>query len=78
MKIETVDIQNILGNQAIQLPDEFKIDDSKVYIKKMGNVIYIIPYHNAMQSVYDSLPEFTADFMEQRNQPTQQNRQLFD
>ena len=78
MKVETVDIQNISGNQAIQLPDEFKIDDSKVYLKKRGNVIYIIPYHNAMQSVYDSLSEFTSDFMEQRNQPTQQDRQLFD
>ncbi|MDR0793387.1 MAG: hypothetical protein LBE82_08770 [Chitinophagaceae bacterium] len=78
MKIETVDIQNISGSQAIQLPDEFKIDDNKVYLKKRGNIIYVIPYHNAMQNFYDSLSEFTSDFIEQRNQPAQQNHQLFD
>lgn len=78
MKIEAVDIQNISGHQAIQLPNELRINDDKVYLKKMGNVIYIIPYHNPWQNFYDSLSGFSADFMDERNQPLQQIRELFD
>jgi len=78
MKVEAVDIQNNSGVQAIPIPDAFKINDNKVYLKKMGNVIYIIPYHNPWQNFYDSLSEFTPDFMEERNQPSQQTREPFD
>lgn len=78
MKIEAIDIQDISGIQTITLPQELRINDSKVYIKKMGSVIYIIPYHNPWQSFYDSLSGFSADFMNDRNQPLSQDRELFD
>ncbi len=78
MKIETVDIQNISGKQVIQLPNELRINDDKVYLKKVGNVIYIIPYHTAWKNFEDSLAEFSDDFMNERNEPLQQNRELFD
>jgi len=41
MKIETADIQNIAGHQTIRLPDDLRINDNKVYVKKMGDVIYL-------------------------------------
>lgn len=78
MKIEAIDIQNNLHGQAIQIPEGFRIDDDKVYLKKTGNVIYIIPYHKPWQNVFESLNEFTPDFMNERNQPSHQNRELFD
>lgn len=78
MKIEAIDIQDISGIQTITLPQELRIDDNKVYVKKMGSVIYIIPYHNPWQSFYDSLSGFSADFMNDRNQPLSQDRELFD
>jgi antitoxin VapB len=78
MKIEAVDIQNISGQQAIQLPNDLRINDDKVYLKKMGNVIYIIPFHNPWQNFYDSFSGFSEDFMNERNQPAQQNRESFD
>ena len=78
MKIQAVDIQTISGQQAIQLPNDLKINDDKVYLKKMGNVIYIIPFHSPWQNFYDSLSNFSEDFMKDRNQPSQQNRELFD
>jgi len=28
----------------------------------MGNVIYIIPYHDPWQNFFDSLSEFTSDY----------------
>ncbi|MBX2923802.1 MAG: hypothetical protein KF746_16480 [Chitinophagaceae bacterium] len=78
MKIEAVDIQNIAGIQTIPLPQALRINDDKVYVKKMGNVIYIIPYHTPWQSFYDSLSGFSPDFMNDRAQPLSQNRELFD
>lgn len=52
MKIEAIDIQNNSNGQAIQLPEDFRINDDKVYLKKNGNVIYIIPYHNPWQYIF--------------------------
>ena len=78
MKVQEADIHNIAGVQAIPLPEAFKIDDNKVYLKKAGNVIYIIPFHNPCQSLYDSLTQFTNDYMQERQQPYGQSRESFD
>lgn len=78
MKVEAVNIQNLQGSQAINIPPSLKINDDKVYIKKIGNVLYLIPYHNPWQNLVDSLNEFTPDFMEDRNQPETQKRESFD
>jgi antitoxin VapB len=78
MKIEAINIQITSEGQAIQLPKSFSIDDDKVYLKKTGNIIHIIPFHRPWQNIFDSLSEFTPDFMETRNQPSQQEREQFD
>jgi antitoxin VapB len=78
MSIEAVRIQNLEGSQAINIPDNLKINDDKVYIKKIGNVLYLIPFHNPWQNLIDSLSEFTPDYMENRNQPPAQSRESFD
>jgi antitoxin VapB len=78
MKIEAVDIKDISGQQAIQLPNDLRINDDKVYLKKIGNVIYIIPFHAPWQNFFDSLSSFSQDFMGDRNQPSEQNRDLFE
>lgn len=77
MKAEVVAIQENAGFQAIQIPQECKINDDKVYIKKMGNALYIIPFHNPWQNLFDSLGQFSSDFMEDRNQSIQ-IRESFD
>jgi antitoxin VapB len=78
MKMEAVDIQNNRGFQEIKIPDSLKINDNKVYIKKIGNGLYIIPFHNPWENLFDSLQQFTTDFMEDRKQPSQQSRESFD
>ncbi|MDB4921337.1 hypothetical protein [Mucilaginibacter sp.] len=79
MSFEVVDIEIQNNFQDIKIPEKFKIDDDKVYMKKTGNVIYIIPYHDAWKSMIDATNEFPDDFMENRNQPTdQQQRETFD
>lgn len=78
MTFETIDIKNISGSQLIEIPENFKIDDDKVYLKKVGNTLYVIPFHNPWQSLVESVNEFTEDFMDERNQPVQQQREFFD
>ncbi len=78
MVIETLDITNKKGKQAILISKKIRINDDKDYIKKVGNTLYVTPYHNPWQNLIDSTESFTADFMDKRNQPTQQQRELFD
>ena len=75
---EAINIQDISGSQMIKIPDNFKINDDKVYLKKVGNTLYIIPFHNPWQSMFDSVNEFSEDFMDDRQQPKQQSRESFD
>ncbi len=78
MQSAAIDIKINSTGQAIQIPEEFRIDDDKVYLKKTGNIIHIIPYHKPWQNLFDSLSKFTPDFMNERNQPSQQKRESFD
>jgi antitoxin VapB len=75
MKIEEVEIENISGSQFIKIPENFKIDDNRVYLKKIGNSIFIIPFHNPWESLFEGVKLFTDDFMEERNQPGLDNRE---
>jgi len=78
MGFKTINIKNKKGFQAIRIPKQMKIDDDKVYLKKVGNALYIIPYHKPWQNLFDSLESFTSDFMDEREQPENQQRESFD
>ena len=76
MAFEPIDIQESAGQQSIKIPAGFKINDDKVYLKKVGNALFVIPFHNPWQSLIDSVDEFTSDFMEEREQPAEQKREI--
>jgi antitoxin VapB len=78
MGIETIDIKNTKGAQDIRIPKKMRIDDDKVYLKKVGNTLYVIPYHSPWQNLIDSTDSFTSDFMDEREQPEQQQRETLD
>ena len=54
MKIETIDIQNNSDGQAIQIPEDFRIDDDKVYLKKKRKHNL---YHSISQTMAKSFRE---------------------
>lgn len=68
LKMEEVEIENISGSQFIKIPENLKIDDNKVFLKKVGNSIFIIPFHNPWQTMFESIDLFSDDFLEERNQ----------
>lgn len=62
-------------SQAIRLPKEYRFRGTKVYLKKMGNAVVMIPEHESWQSLIDSLGLFSDDFMLDRDQPAPQERE---
>ncbi len=77
MGFETIKIKNRKWGQAIRIPRKMKIDDDIVYLRKMGNALYIIPFHDPWRSLIESIENFTSDFMEDRQQPANQKRDTF-
>jgi len=63
------------NSQAVRLPKEFRFEGTKVFVKRVGNVVLLIPEQHSWQSLIDSLDQFSPDFMETRDQPEQQIRE---
>ena len=64
-------------SQAVRLPKEFRFDDSEVFIKKIGNVVQLIPRSDSWNSLFGSLGKFSRDFMSERVQPELDKRESF-
>ncbi|GAK54887.1 virulence associated protein B [Candidatus Vecturithrix granuli] len=50
--------------QTVRLPKDCELPGQRVYIKKVGNVLVLIPEDNPWQTLFDSLDLFTNDYME--------------
>ncbi|MBC8074786.1 MAG: antitoxin [Chloroflexales bacterium] len=62
-------------SQAVRLPKEYRFQGDKVYIKRVGNAIVLLPYQNSWQALLDSLDAFSDDFLGERAQPPAQDRE---
>ena len=62
-------------SQAVRLPKEFRMPGDDVFIKRIGNIVILIPKDSPWSSLVQSLDQFTDDFMESRQQPTQDKRE---
>lgn len=51
------------GSQAVRLPKNYRFDSSEVYVNQIGNIVMLIPVNDRWQSLLDSLPLFTDDFL---------------
>jgi antitoxin VapB len=40
-------------SQAVRLPKEFRFDGDEVFIKKVGDVVILIPYHAPWKTLED-------------------------
>jgi antitoxin VapB len=62
-------------SQAIRLPKEYRFKNDRVYIKRIGDAVVLLPYQTPWGTLLNSLSLFSADFMQERAQPPMQNRQ---
>ena len=52
--------------QAVLLPEDFRFDGKRVFIKKAGNAVVLIPMANPWDSLLGSLDKFSDDFPGER------------
>jgi antitoxin VapB len=62
-------------SQAVRLPKEFRFEGSEVFVKRTHNAVILIPKDNPWESMFRGLEGFTDDFMSERNQPENQERE---
>lgn len=72
--METAKLFQNGSSQAVRLPKAFRFRGDRVYIKRVGNVVILLPVHNSWESLKSSLALFTPDFMQERDQPPTQTR----
>lgn len=77
INFETIEIEQKKGISKIIIPKRIKIKQGKVYLKSIGNSMYLIPFNEPWENMIDSLDLFSPDFMNERNQPEDQQRESF-
>jgi antitoxin VapB len=63
-------------SQAVRLPKEFRFDTDEVYITRMGSALVLMPKETSWDVLFSAVDGFTADFMDQREQPPAQIREF--
>ena len=58
-------------SQAVRLPKEFRFEGDEVYIKKQGSAVILLPKDHPWEALVLSLEQFSEDFLEEREQPSQ-------
>ena len=74
-----MDVAKVFQNgrsQAVRLPKEYRFEESEVYIKKIDDIVLLIPKKSTSWKVFESsVNYFTEDFMPERKQPKTQKRE---
>lgn len=61
-------------SQAVRLPKEYRFKDNDVYIKKIDDVVMLIPRDKVWKTFRDSFDKFTPDLELSREQDVPQER----
>lgn len=62
-------------SQAVRLPKKYRFPGDKVLIKSVGNAVVLLPEQDSWSTLFNSLEQFSADFMDERQQPEVQDRE---
>ena len=75
--MNTAKISSDGTHQIVILPEDIKMVGTEVYIKIVGNAIVLIAKDNPWQCLFESLDQFSEDFMTTREQPSLDVREAF-
>jgi len=73
--MQTAKLFNNGRSQAVRLPKELRFSGDDVYIKKIGNMVILLPKSDPWSPLISSLDQFSGDFMGTREQPPQGERE---
>jgi antitoxin VapB len=62
------------GSQAVCLPRDCRMPGKEVYVRKVGNTVVLSPKNDPWETFRKSLDKFSPDFMEDRDQPKEQQK----
>ena len=65
-------------SQAVRLPKEFRFEGGSVFIQRLGNSVVLVPSHDPWRSMFEATRLFSEDFMTERDQGAQPEREGFD
>jgi antitoxin VapB len=63
------------NSQAVRLPKEFRFTEDRVYIKRLGNAVVLLPYGDPWRALLDGIDLFSDDFMQTRRQGEAEERE---
>lgn len=76
--METAKLFQNGSSQAVRLPKQYRFRGDRVYIKRMGDAVILLPARKSWNSLVTSLSLFTDDFMSEREQlPIQKRKAAF-
>lgn len=61
--METAKIFSNGGSQAVRLPKDCRFNDTEVLVRRIGNVVILVPKDDPWRGMMDSLSMFTEDFL---------------
>jgi len=62
-------------SQAVRLPKEFRIEGTSVFIQKLGSYVVLVPKNDPWKSMFEAGKKFSEDFMAERDQGSQPDRE---
>ena len=65
-------------SQAVRLPKEFRFDGASVFIQHLGGCVVLVPRHDPWRTMFEATKRFSDDFMAERDQGTQSEREGLD
>ena len=65
-------------SQAVRLPKEFRFQGKSVYIHHLGSYVVLVPRHDPWKSMFEATKLFTKDFISERDQGSQPEREGLD
>jgi antitoxin VapB len=74
-----VDTAKLFANgqsQAVRLPKAYRFKGDRVYVRRMGDGVLLLPYQAGWALLREGAAQFSDDFMQTRNQPRQQARDV--
>jgi antitoxin VapB len=62
-------------SQAVRLPKEFRFGGDSVFIQHLGGCVILVPKHDPWKLMFEATKRFSADFMADRDQGDQGERE---
>ena len=62
-------------SQAVRLPKECRLPGDSVYVRKLAGRVILIPKDDPWRSLFESCGKVSADFMPEREQGEEQERE---